>query len=135
MITASCHCGAVTIEMARKPRKMTACNCSICRRYGAIWAYFQRKTVRVIAEQSCLTAYTWRNGVRQYMHCRLCGCVTHYERAEKRADGSDTLAVNMRNIDHPSLIASLPIKLLDGASSWDVLDETPRPEIFGPLKP
>jgi hypothetical protein len=37
MLYASCHCGAVLLEIARKPRQLTECNCSICRRYGGLW--------------------------------------------------------------------------------------------------
>src|SRR5688572_27281889 len=32
MIRASCHCGAVTIDLAARPERLTSCNCSICRR-------------------------------------------------------------------------------------------------------
>ena len=34
MLVASCHCGAVKIQIPRRPRTLTDCNCSICRRYG-----------------------------------------------------------------------------------------------------
>ena len=130
MFTASCHCGAVKLEIARKPRKLAACNCSMCRRYGAIWAYFQRKSVDVICENGALEKYGWRNRTLEFYRCRTCGCVTHHERSEKRADETDTRAVNIRNIDDPSIVRELPIKLLDGASSWDILDEMPQPNLF-----
>ena len=38
-LTASCHCGAVRIEVQRAPRTLTGCNCSVCRRHGALWAH------------------------------------------------------------------------------------------------
>jgi len=120
----------VKIEIARTPRKLTACNCSICRRYGAIWAYFQRKSVDVICEDAALEAYTWRNKKLQFYRCTSCGCVTHHERTKKRADATDTRAVNMRNVDDPSIVCDLPIRVLDGASSWKVLDETAQPNLF-----
>lgn len=56
--------------------------------------------------------------------------MTHHERSEKRADETDTRAVNLRNIDDPSIVRELPIRLLDGASSWDILDEMPQPNLF-----
>ncbi len=49
MIRASCHCGAVVIEADRLPRGVTECNCSICRRLGARWAYYTRKSARIVA--------------------------------------------------------------------------------------
>src|SRR5437763_8152672 len=37
MLSATCHCGSVRIHVRRAPRTVTHCNCSICRRYGALW--------------------------------------------------------------------------------------------------
>ncbi len=39
-------------------------------------------------------------------------------------------AVNLRNIDDPAIVAHVPIRLLDGASSWKVLDEYPQPNLL-----
>ena len=48
MPRATCQCGAVVIEVARKPREITACNCTICRHYGVLWAYYTHKSARVV---------------------------------------------------------------------------------------
>jgi hypothetical protein len=58
MLTISCHCGAIGLEFARRPRKLTQCNCSICRRYGAIWAYYRRKSVQVASRRIALAVYS-----------------------------------------------------------------------------
>ncbi len=116
--------------MTRKPRKLTQCNCSLCRRYGALWAYFQRKSVLVRAERDSFEVYSWRRNRIEFCRCATCGCITHYERTNKRTDGSDVGAVNLRNIDDPAIIANVPIKLLDGASSWRVLGEAPQPNLL-----
>src|SRR5262245_45867586 len=104
MLTASCHCGSVTLELPRPPRTLTQCNCSICRRYGALWAYYRRRSVRVKAAPEALVTYLWRKQVREFQHCKRCGCVTHYQHRVKRQDGTDTLAVNVRNVDQPELV-------------------------------
>ncbi len=39
-------------------------------------------------------------------------------------------AVNLRNIDDPEIVAHVPIRLLDGASSWKVIDEAPQPHLL-----
>ena len=39
MIEGSCHCGLVQWRFAGEPELATACNCTICRRYGVLWAY------------------------------------------------------------------------------------------------
>ena len=76
-----------------------------------------------------------RNGKLEFYHCKRCGCVLHHERSTKRADATDTRAVNMRNVDDPSIVADLPIKLLDGSSSWRVLEETKQPYLLQSPKP
>jgi len=40
MIEASCHCGLVHLEVAQPPAAVNECTCSICRRYGTLWAYY-----------------------------------------------------------------------------------------------
>lgn len=121
MITASCHCGAVRIDMRRKPRSLTSCNCSICRRYGAIWAYFSRKSVDYRFETGAVSPYVWGHGSIEFFHCNRCGCVTHYERTAKKGDDT-RVGVNVRNAD-PAEVASTPLKKLDGASSWRSLED------------
>jgi hypothetical protein len=120
MLSASCHCGAVRLEIAQKPRQLTDCNCSICRRYGALWAYYSRKSVRVACAPGAASAYAWGHKSIEFYHCITCGCLTHYERANKDSDGR--MAVNARMMD-PEDIATVRIRKLDGARTWKYLDE------------
>ncbi len=39
MLTGSCHCGKASWTLKGDPGSITACNCTLCRRYGALWAY------------------------------------------------------------------------------------------------
>ena len=126
----SCHCGAVRILMSRPVRQLTRCNCSLCRRYGALWAYQQRKAIAVTAKEANLRAYRWGSEELEFFFCTACGCVTHYHHAERRPDGSDMSAVNMRNVDDPARIAQLPIRLLDGAGTWTVLERSVEPHLL-----
>lgn len=114
-VTATCHCGAVRIHVARTPRTATRCNCSICRRYGALWAYFAPASVRIEAPRGSLASYSWRRKVRSYFHCKRCGCVTHYK--YRKAGRGNPVAVNAANFE-PSVLRGVRIRLLDGASSW-----------------
>lgn len=40
MIQVACHCGAAALTVPSAPADVTECNCSICRRLGARWAYY-----------------------------------------------------------------------------------------------
>jgi hypothetical protein len=119
VLTASCHCGAVRVEVPRRPRSLTNCNCSICRRYGALWAYYKPAAVRVICEPGATAGYSWRSKAIRFVRCNNCGCITHYE----RPDGSPErlIGVNARNFE-PQELGMARIRRLDGASSWKYLD-------------
>jgi hypothetical protein len=119
MIEASCHCGAIKIEVARKPRTVTDCNCSICRRYGVLWAYYKTPDVRVRARRGSLSAYLWGRRKLRFFRCRHCGCVTHWGKVLK----SDAwkVGVNARNLD-PAILQRARVRHLDGALTWKYLD-------------
>jgi hypothetical protein len=118
-LTAVCHCGAVRIHVRQAPRTLTRCNCSVCRRYGAIWAYYKPTSVRVEAPAQGLMRYSWNRRVRDYHRCRQCGCVTHYTYRKKNA--WNTVGVNASNFD-PAIVARARIRNLDGAKTWKFLD-------------
>ena len=115
MISASCHCGAVRIHVRRAPRTVTNCNCSICRRYGALWAYYAASSVRIESPKRSLEGYSWRQRIRVYFRCKTCGCVTHYK-YRKNADRRG-VAVNAANFG-PEVLKGVAIRNLDGASTW-----------------
>ena len=101
------------------PRSVTSCNCSICRRYAALWAYYQPGSVRIEAPGNGLQGYSWNRRIRAYHRCRRCGCVTHYAYRGKRKN--TTIAVNAVNFE-PAALAGARIRHLDGARSWKFLD-------------
>jgi hypothetical protein len=115
LIAATCHCKAVGIEIPRRPRSLTNCNCSICRRYGTLWAYFKASEVRVTGETD---AYAWGGKALRFVRCRGGGCVTHWERVTPSA--AARVGVNARNFE-PRALGPVRIRLLDGAETWKYL--------------
>lgn len=118
-LLANCHCRRVSIVLAEKPEQLTECNCSICRRYGAQWAYGTPKTMTVQAEQESLAFYSWGDQCIEFYHCTHCGCLTHYESVDKSADSR--IAVNARMLP-PEQLAGIAIRHFDGAKTWTFLD-------------
>lgn len=118
MLTGSCHCGAVRIEIPRRPRTLTSCNCSICRRLGGLWAYYKMPEVRIVHAANATSGYIWGDRTLRLVRCRRCGCVTHWEPLQR---GSERMGVNIRNFD-PGVVKSARIRHLDGASTWKFLD-------------
>jgi hypothetical protein len=120
MITATCHCGSVRLEVDEKPESLTECNCSICHRYGALWAYYTRQTARMLSAPELMQAYLWGDRIIEFYHCKNCGCITHYEDVEKNPDSR--IAVNTRMMP-PEEIAGISVRKFDGASSWKFLEQ------------
>jgi hypothetical protein len=118
-LAATCHCGAIRIYVRQISRTLTSCNCSICRRYGALWAYYAASSVTIEAPKGGLSKYSWNRKIRAYYRCKKCGCVTHYAYRKKRRN--TTVAVNAVNFE-PSALVGVRIRHLDGAASWKFLD-------------
>jgi hypothetical protein len=141
MIESSCHCGAVRLKIARAPEEVIDCNCSICRRYGALWAYYSPKDVQVT--KGATEIYMRGQKTTEFHRCKQCGCVTHWALVDrklfKRKDGShysaeeprsfddeevekpDRMGVNARLME-PEVLARVRVRRLDGANSWKYLD-------------
>ena len=119
MIEGSCHCGALRLELPEAPQKMTMCNCSICRRYGLLTAYYPAADLRVDGHPQHSEGYVWGDRMLQFVRCRHCGCVTHWESLPGKESGR--VGVNMRMFD-PALMAGAQLRRFDGADSWTYVD-------------
>jgi hypothetical protein len=77
MVRAACHCTAVRLEVEDLPDWVLDCNCTICRRYGAIWAYPEAAKVKLVRGEDATDTYTWGDRMLAFHRCKVCGCVTH----------------------------------------------------------
>lgn len=119
MYKALCHCKAVRLDVAELTPTVTECNCSVCRRYGALWAYYTRDQVQLQAEPGALSAYSWGDRSIEFWHCSRCGCLTHYESTDKHERSRFALNARMLSL---AALESLPVRHFDGADSWEYLD-------------
>lgn len=69
----SCHCGRVTFELTSKLDRVMECNCSICRRAGAIWAGATDAELRITSGEADLTLYQFGTMTAKHYFCRHCG--------------------------------------------------------------
>jgi hypothetical protein len=118
MIEATCHCGAVRVEVPRPPQEVEVkeCNCSICRRTGAVLAYYSPKDVRV---SGATHIYMWGDRDIEFHRCTVCGNFTHWAPADQTYD---RMGVNVRLMS-PELLADLRIQEFDGADTGTVIGE------------
>ena len=113
MLTAKCHCGAVEVTVPRKPRMVTDCNCSICRQYGVLWAYYKESTVRFEAKRGTTEEYSWGRKSQRFVRCANCGCIMYWQRLA--AHPLNNMGVNARNFE-ADVLSKTPVRKLDGAS-------------------
>jgi hypothetical protein len=79
---ASCHCGAVVLELDLPdgivdPRR---CECSICRRKGAIVASVPLAGITIIQGEDVLKLYEFNTRTAKHYFCSRCGIYTHHQR-------------------------------------------------------
>lgn len=105
----SCHCGGVTIEVARPPEWVSECNCSVCRRLATQMAYYAVAEVRIAGET---VPYIWGDRSIAIHHCPTCGCTTHWSPIDPALE---RMGVNVRMLDG---FAELDVerRKIDGAS-------------------
>lgn len=105
----SCHCGAVSIEMEDAPVEAAECNCSICRRTGALWTYTEPDRSTISGEG---VGYVQGDATLTLWHCGTCGITTHWTAIDP---DYQRMGINLRLFE-PTLWGDLPRRLVDGAS-------------------
>ncbi len=119
MIEATCHCGAVRILVSHPPEEVKECNCSICRRTGALLAYYSPRDVQLIPESGATDIYMWGDRELEFHRCKICGNFTHWSAVDKAVD---RMGVNARLMP-PELLTDIRILKFDGADTWKVTGE------------
>jgi hypothetical protein len=79
---AICHCGSVVLELdlpngVVDPRR---CDCSICRRKGAVTASVPLAGLKVLKVADVLTLYQFNTNTARHYFCSVCGIYTHHQR-------------------------------------------------------
>jgi hypothetical protein len=138
MMKAACHCGAVRFEIAEPPSWVLDCNCTLCRRYGAFWSYYNGAgQAKLLTKPSPDTTfvYTWNEREIAFHHCKICGCITHMEAI--KADPPQIAGVNARmmvGLDP----ARVRLRQVDNGHSgffWTKSDEPVIPSRDPPMPP
>lgn len=120
MFETSCHCGNIRLKASKLPASLTDCNCSICRRYAALWAYYLERQVEIEIRDADSGVYAWGKKTIDYHFCPVCACCTHY--SSKLENGRIRIAINARMAPAED-IAAIRVRRFDGARSWSYVDE------------
>lgn len=72
--TGSCHCGAVKFEVRTALEPATRCNCSLCRRRGALMSpAFDVSALHIVEGVAALSLYQFNTRAAQHFFCKVCG--------------------------------------------------------------
>lgn len=85
---ASCHCGGVEFKLylPNGLEKLRRCDCSICRRRGAIVASVKLDGIQILKGKKLLKLYQFGTKTARHFFCSNCGIYTHHQR---RSDPSE----------------------------------------------
>lgn len=78
----TCHCGRVELELDLPdgivdPRR---CDCSMCRRRGAVVASVSLDGIRIVKGADELRLYQFNTHTAKHYFCSHCGIYTHHQR-------------------------------------------------------
>ena len=79
---ASCHCGAVVLELALPDGlvDIRRCDCSLCSRRGAIAASVPLAGITILQGEDQLKLYQFNTHTAKHFFCGNCGVYTHHQR-------------------------------------------------------
>jgi hypothetical protein len=95
--------------IAAEIKDVIDCNCSICRRKGALWHIASESSLRILSGDSDLMLYQFNTMTAKHYFCKHCGI---HPFTRPRLDPSAWL-VNVRCLDEVDL-PSIKVHLFDG---------------------
>jgi hypothetical protein len=108
----SCQCGAIRLHADLDLDQAIACNCSRCRRVGAVWVFTPGTAFHLDAGEDATTEYRFNKQVLSHRFCRTCGVQPF---ATGQMGDTPTVAVNVNCLDGVDARA-LNVQHYDGAS-------------------
>ena len=108
-----CHCGRVRFRATIDLAQVAECNCSICSKRGALWAFVKAPQFQLLQGDNALHDYRFGKQRFHHLFCQSCG-IGSFSRG-LTPNGDETYAVNVRCVDNID-IAALSLTPFDGKS-------------------
>lgn len=103
-----CHCGAVLLDITLSDGLSTArrCDCSFCRRRGAIVVTAHLDGIEILQGADNMTLYQFNTNSAKHWFCKTCGIYTHHQ----RRSNPNEIGVNVAILDgvNPRDLGSVP---------------------------
>lgn len=128
-MTLSCTCGAVTLEVDRKPDFIHECNCTLCTGAAARWSYYHPGEVVVDGVTSGHRRTDKPTAKVEVHACRKCDATTHFVMTEAAIalHGNTMMGINMW-LANPADLAGVEVRYPDGLAwsgqgEWEYVRE------------
>ena len=118
MLKLSCLCGQVRIKIPKRPDFINECNCVLCSKSGARWAYFHPSEVAIEGTTKGYSREDKDDPAAEVQFCANCGSTTHFTLTASAVAkfGNIQMGVNMRLTDEWNL-AGIELRYPDG-QAW-----------------
>ena len=106
----SCHCGKVRFEVDAELDHVRVCDCSVCRKRGALNHRVEEGRLRILTPLSETSVYEWNTRIAKDYFCPMCGILPF----RRPRNGADIWTVNVRCLEGVDL-DSIPVKHVHGS--------------------
>src|SRR6185503_5576783 len=106
----TCHCGRVKFEVDADIDHVRVCDCSICRRRGALLHRVAESDLRLLTPLDDLTLYQWNTRTAKDYFCPVCGILPF----RRPRTAPEKWSVNIRCLDGVDMSA-IPLKYVHGS--------------------
>jgi len=117
----SCHCGRTRFEVDLDLDHVRSCDCSVCRKRGALIHRAETEQLRLLTPLEDLTLYQWHTQAAEDYFCPTCGILPFrrpsHRTSQEIADGVPEFtgrAVNVRCLEGIDLDV-LPVRRIYGS--------------------
>ncbi|WP_374597084.1 GFA family protein [Sphingosinicella sp.] len=115
MVKLSCLCGQIRIATEKQPDYIHECNCTLCSKSGARWAYYHPSEVSVEGATKTYSRQDKDDPAAEIHFCLTCGATTHFTLTPGAVAkfGNSMMGVNMWLADEKHL-AGVELRYPDG---------------------
>ena len=115
MLHMPCLCGRFRIEVTKRPDYIHECNCTLCRKSGARWAYYDSSEVGVTGSLRSVVREGKAEPAAEIHLCEICGSKTHFTMtvAAVAKSGNVQTGVNM-SLSNESDLNAIEMRYPDG---------------------
>ena len=110
----TCHCGGVELEV-KVPNQFTKvmkCNCSLCKRRGAIMTMVGPDDLKIVKGQGLLKLYQYHTKTAKHYFCSNCGIYTHHNPRSNPV----MYGINLACLDNINTFELKDVSVNDGAN-------------------